>query len=40
VNKAMKAERGKVEYEETRKHPRYATQPSGSGTQRRRVWIP
>jgi flagellar biosynthesis regulator FlbT len=37
VNKAMKAERGKVEYEETRKRPRDAAQPSGSGTQRRRV---
>ncbi|KAK1603043.1 hypothetical protein QYE76_037675 [Lolium multiflorum] len=40
VNKAMKAERGKVEYEETRKRPRDNSQPSGSGNQRRRVFIP
>jgi hypothetical protein len=40
VNKAMKAERGKVEYEETRKRPSEAVQPSGSSTQRRRVFIP
>ncbi|KAK1663442.1 hypothetical protein QYE76_051601 [Lolium multiflorum] len=40
VNKAMKAERGKVEYEETRKRPRDTSQPSGSGNQRRRVFIP
>ena len=37
VNKAMKAERGKVEYEETHKRPREGAQPSGSGTRRRRV---
>jgi hypothetical protein len=40
VNKAMKAERGKVEYEETRKHPRDDVQSSGSGSKRRRAWIP
>ncbi|KAK1653008.1 hypothetical protein QYE76_070813 [Lolium multiflorum] len=40
VNKAMKAERGKVEYEETRKRPRDTSQSSGSGNQRRRVFIP
>jgi hypothetical protein len=36
----MKAERGKVEYEETRKHPSETVQPSGSSTQRRLVFIP
>jgi hypothetical protein len=36
----MKAERGKVEYEETRKHPSEAVQPSGSSTWHRRVFIP
>nr|XP_051211459.1 uncharacterized protein LOC127328941 [Lolium perenne] len=36
----MKAERGKVEYEETRKRPRDTSQSSGSGNQRRRVFIP
>jgi hypothetical protein len=35
VNKAMKAERGKVEYEETRKRPREDAQSSGSGSKRR-----
>jgi hypothetical protein len=40
VNKAMKAERGKVEYEETRKHPSEAVQPSGSSTRCHRVFIP
>ena len=39
VNKAMKAERGKVQYEETRKRPREDTQSSGSGN-KRRVFIP
>jgi hypothetical protein len=40
VNKAMKAERGKVEYEEMCKCPSKAVQPSGSSTRRRRVFIP
>jgi hypothetical protein len=40
VNKAMKAERGKVEYEENCKHPREDAQSSGSGSKRHRVWIP
>jgi hypothetical protein len=40
VNKAMKEERGKVEYEETRKRPSEAVQPSGSSTRCRRVFIP
>jgi hypothetical protein len=40
VNKAMKAERGKVEYEETCKRPSDAIQPSGSSTRRFRVFIP
>ncbi|KAK1680953.1 hypothetical protein QYE76_041801 [Lolium multiflorum] len=40
VNKAMKVERGKVEYEKTRKRPRDVAQPSGSGTQLHPVWIP
>jgi hypothetical protein len=37
VNKAIKAERGKVEYEETRKRPREDAQSSGSGSKRRCV---
>jgi hypothetical protein len=40
MNKAMKAERGKVEYEETRKHPRDDVQSSGSGSKLHRAWIP
>src|SRR5664279_6662321 len=40
VDKALKDERGKVEYEATRKRPREVAQPTGSGTQKRRVWIP
>ena len=40
VNKTMKAERGKVEYEESCKRPQEDAQSSGSGTKRRRVWIP
>ena len=40
VNKAMKAERGKVEYEETRKRPKDDGQSSGSGGKRLRAWIP
>jgi hypothetical protein len=40
VNKAMKAERGKVEYEEMRKRPREDAQSSSSGSKHRRVWIP
>jgi hypothetical protein len=40
VNKAMKAERGKVEYEETRKRPRDDAQFSSSGTKHCCAWIP
>ena len=38
----MKAERGNAEYGETRKHPRDNAQSSGSGSgsQRRCVWVP
>ena len=36
----MKAERGKVEYDESRKRPREDSQQSGSGTKGCRVWIP
>nr|XP_051222182.1 uncharacterized protein LOC127340480 [Lolium perenne] len=36
----MKAERGKVDYEESRKRTRDTSQSSGSGNQRRRVFIP
>ena len=36
----MKAERGRVDYEETCKRPRDTAPAQGSGSQRRRVWIP
>ena len=39
MNKAMKAERGKAQYEETRKRPHDDSQSSGSGN-KRRVFIP
>src|SRR3954464_2402218 len=40
VNKAMKAESGKVECEETRKRPQEGYNKSGSGNKKRRVFVP
>src|SRR4051812_45352969 len=36
----MKAESGKVEYEETRKHPQDGYNKAGSGNKKRRVFVP
>src|SRR3954471_8221933 len=40
VNKAMKAESGKGEYEETRKRPRDGYNKAGSGNKKSRVFVP
>ena len=40
VNKAISAERGQTDYDASRKHSRDFGSSSGSGSQKRRVWIP
>src|SRR3954466_11830275 len=40
VNKAMKAESGKVEYKETRKRPQEGYNKAGSGNKKHRVFVP